>query len=434
MRRCDGVTRREFLRVGGLSALGLSLPDVLRWQAVASTKARAKHCILIWLDGGPSHLDTFDLKPEAPIEVRGPFKPIATAAPGVRICEHFPRLAGLMNDVCLIRSMTSELGEHNLGSHYLLTGYKPSPVLEYPSYGAVAAHVRPAKGSLPDYIAIPRANTYARAGFLPASCRPFEAGGDPSRPDFRVRDLDLPIGMEAKQIENRKQFLQDFDRLSTQIEQSAVRGMRDAHFEQAFRLVFSASARKAFDLAQEPAKIRERFGHHPLGQSCLLARRLLEAGCPFVTVNDPGWDTHQQITRELKEGFTGGYVGRIPKLDQALSALLGDLKDRELLQNSLVLVMGEFGRTPKLNSVGGRDHWPRVFSLLLAGGGVRGGQVIGASDSRGESPADHPVTPADLAHTIYTLLGINPATELHTGDGRPVRIASGGRVIEECLT
>jgi hypothetical protein len=436
MVRCDGVNRREFLRVGALSALNLGIADALRRRSLADGGNRLRNCILLWLDGGPSHLDTFDLKPDAPVEVRGDFKPAQTSVPGIQVCEHFRRLSGMMDRVCLVRSMTSELGEHNFGRHYLLTGYKPTPVLAYPSYGSVVAHVRhdlASPAALPSYVAVPQFSEEAANGYLPGSTRPFAVGGDPSRPDFRVRDLNMPDAMDADRLERRRQFLADFDRLSDQVEKNAISQNRDAHFEQAYRLIFSPEAKRAFDLGLENSAVRQQYGPHRIGQSCLLARRLVEAGCPFVTVTDNGWDTHGQIYRELKEGFVGGYAGRIPLLDQALSALLDDLTVRGLLDETLVLVMGEFGRTPKLNTAAGRDHWPRVFSVLLAGGGVRGGQVIGASDSRGESPAERPVTPTDLARTVYTLLGIEPNQEFHTSDGRPVKVSPGGQVITECI-
>jgi hypothetical protein len=433
MRRCDGIDRREFLRIGGLSAFGLGLADALRLRAhAAGPRAELKNCILVWLDGGPSHLETFDLKPEAPAEVRGPYRPIATNVPGLEIGEHFGRLARVMDRACVIRSMTSELGEHNFGRHYLLTGYKPSPVLEYPSFGSVVARCHDRPSELPPYIVVPEASSQAGPGYLPAAFGPFAVGGDPSRPDFRVRDLDGPPGLAAR-LDRRRRFLADFDRFDRRAEAEGAVGGRDAHFEQAYRLITAPAAKRAFDLAREPAGVRDRYGRHRVGQSCLLARRLVEAGCPFVTVTDAGWDTHQQIDRALREGYVGGHAGLIPKLDQALAALLADLEERGLLVGTLVLAMGEFGRTPKLNTAGGRDHWPRAFTVLLAGGGVRGGQAIGRTDSLGESPADRPVTPADLARTVYTLLGIDPDREFQTADGRPVKVAAGGEVIRECL-
>ena len=432
MRRCDGITRREFLRVGGLSALGLTLADAFRLRA--GDRKKLPNCILVWLDGGPSHLDMFDLKLEAPAEVRGDFSPVDTNVPGIQICEHFTKLAKQMDHCCLIRSMTSELGEHNFGSHYLLTGYKPSPVLEYPSYGSVLAQCRTTKAALPSYVAVPNYTAQAANGYLPGATRPFAVHGDPSRPDFKVKDLEPQGGLTGERLDRRKDFLADLDNLSRQIETGPVRKERDAQFEQAYRLILSAEAKKAFDLNQEKPPVRQRYGMQRLGQSCLLARRLVEAGCPFVTVTDATWDTHQNIVRNLKEGYVGGYNGKIPQLDTALSALLGDLKERGLLAETLVIVMGEFGRTPKLNTNAGRDHWPRAFTVLLAGAGVKGGTVVGKSDSRGEGPAERPVSPTDLARTIYTILGVDPDRELHTADGRPVLVSGGGEVVKEVLS
>jgi len=439
--RCDGVSRREVLRVGGLTAFGLSLETWFRRAALAAgdgstaNTAPPKSCILIWLDGGPSHLETFDLKPDAPSEVRGPFSPIATNVPGVDICQWLPRTAQVMDRVALVRSMTSSLGEHNFASHYLLTGYKPNPVLTYPSFGSVVARERARAGQtevMPPYVAIPDYNGMAGRGYLPAQFGPFAVGGDPAKPDFAVRDLELFPEVTAARLHRRREFAQALDAFSRGVDAAAnsPNGGLDPELEQAYRLTTSAAAKQAFDLSAEPASVRDRYGRRTIGQSCLLARRLIEAGVPFVTVNDRGWDTHEQLVNRLREGYTGGTVGKIPSLDLAFSALVEDLSDRGLLDQTLVIVMGEFGRTPKLNTRGGRDHWPRVFSVALAGGGVRGGAVVGGSDTRGESPADDAVTPADLAKTVYTLLSIDPDLELHTGDGRPVRINADGQLVK----
>jgi hypothetical protein len=462
--RCDGVSRRDLFRIGGLTALGLTLADWFRLRALAApaAQAKARSCILIWLDGGPSHLETFDLKPEAPQEVRGPFSPIATRVPGIDLCEFMPRTAQAMDKIAVIRSVTSPLGEHNFGAHYLLTGYKPTPVLQYPSFGAVVAHVRNSNSeirnskqiqsmkfqisnsgadpqgagspanelALPPYIAVPDYNAQAGQGYLPASCRPFAVGGDPAKPDFQVRDLSLYPEVTPQRLARRRDFLAAFDRFHRDVESAAP---ADPQFEQAYRLIASPETKAAFDLAREPAEVRARYGPRTIGQSCLLARRLVEAGVPFVTVTDLGWDTHDRLYNRLKEGYTGGTVGKIPSLDQAYAALLEDLAERGLLDETLVLLMGEFGRTPKLNAAGGRDHWPRAFSVALAGGGVRGGRAIGQSDSRGESPAERPVTPSDLARSVYTLLGIDPDQEFVTADGRPVRVNQGGQMIGELV-
>ncbi|MGH7201851.1 MAG: DUF1501 domain-containing protein [Planctomycetaceae bacterium] len=441
LQRCDGVTRRDVLSVGSLTALGLTLPHLLRQRAAAKderAQRQAKRCVLIWLDGGPSHLETFDPKPDAPSEVRGPFGSVSTALPGVALCDLLPETARRMGDVAILRSLTSPLGEHNFGAHYVLTGYKPTPALEYPAYGSVVAHVQSRPAVLPPFIAVPNFHVgggkFSGHGYLPAAARPFATGGDPAKADFQVKDLDVFPGVTTDRLARRREFVTALDRLSRTVERSGSTPS-DPHFEQAYRLITSPEAKRAFDLDEEPASVRNRYGRKTVGQSTLLARRLIERGVPFVTVNHRGWDTHADAYTRLKEGYTGAKVpvGLVPSLDLALSALLDDLKDRSLLDETLIVVMGEFGRTPKLNTQGGRDHWPRFFSVLLAGGGVVGGQVIGASDAVGESPADRPVTPADLAATIYTLLGIDPQLELHTSDGRPVRLTYDGKLIEELL-
>jgi hypothetical protein len=434
---CSGpLNRRDFVKIGSLAALGLGWPHLLPRPAHAAGKATAKRAILFWLDGGPSHLETFDVKPDAPSEVRGPLAPIPTSVTGIQISECLPKLAQRMQHAAIVRSVTSPLGEHNLGTHYLMTGYPPTPALEYPAIGSVVAHLDQQERTLPRHIAVPNfgvgGRRYGGNGYLPDQTRPFAVGGDPSRPDFRVRDLDYYPGVAGERIDRRRQYLERLEAFSRGVESSPP---DDAPFEQAYRLIASPQAKGAFDLTQEKPATRAKYGPRTIGQSALLARRLIEADVPFVTVNYPGWDTHDNLYTRLKEGYTGAQVpqGLIPSLDLALSALLDDLSDRGLLSETLVIVMGEFGRTPKLNTLGGRDHWPRVFSALLAGGGVPGGQTIGSSDATGESPKDHPVTPADLAATIYTLLGIDPQQLLHTADGRPVHVSRDGRVVQELV-
>lgn len=436
MRRCDGVNRRALLRAGALAGLGL-IPSLLRGRTslAGQSRPRAKSCILLWLDGGPSHLETFDVKPDAPREVRGPFQSIATAAPGLRVSELLPATARIADRITVIRSMTSPLGEHGLANEYLLTGYKPSPALTYPSYGAVVSNHRAAAQELPANVAVPSASPPMGAGFLNARHRPFNTGGDPAAADFRVEDLDFYPGVDGERMARRRDFVAQLDRLQRRVETQATSVTQDPVLEQAYRLVTSPSAKQAFDLREEAESVRAQYGPRTFGQSCLLARRLVERGVPFVTVFNPGWDTHDNLVVRLKEGYAGAKVGvgLIPTFDQAFAALLADLDDRGLLDETLVIAMGEFGRTPKLNPSGGRDHWPRVFSMALAGAGIPGGQVIGASDRTGESPAERPVTPADLARTLYVLLGIDPDAELRTLDGRPVKINQGGETIQELL-
>lgn len=441
--RCDGVTRRDLIRVGGLSALGLGLGDFFGiQQAMASENqltVKAKSCILIWLDGGPTHLETFDPKPDAPSEVRGPLDTIATNVSGVRINECFEKTARMMDKLAVVRSMTSPLGEHNFGTHYLMTGYKPTPALVYPTIGATVAHVRNASSVLPPYIAVPNfkaggVNSQGN-GYLPPATAPFSVGGNPDRHDFKVRDLDFYRGLNLTRLDRRRQIVNAFDEFS-RAKDAAATTQSDPNLERAYNLIASTEAKNAFELSEEPADVRARYGRGSgsgIGQSCLLARRLVERGVPFVTVNSSGWDSHQSIV-QLKERYPGDRNAHLPSLDRALSALIGDLSDRGMLDETLVVVMGEFGRTPKINANGGRDHWPNVFSVALAGGGIQGGQVVGSSDALGEYPKDNPITPSDLAATIYTLLGIDPARELHTSDGRPVRVApDGSRVVTELI-
>lgn len=426
------VDRRTVLRIGSLPALGLGLADWLRWSqaAAAPVQRAAKSCILLWLDGGPSHLETFDPKPDAPAEVRGPFGAIATNVAGLQLGELLTRTAQVADKLAVLRSLTSPLGEHGLAHHYLLTGYQPTPALRYPSYGSIVARLGTAPPALPPYVAIPEARA-AGAGYLGAAYEPFVTGGDPARPDFRVRDLDFFPAVDAERLQRRRAYLAAFEREQADLEsaQPAV----DLAFEQAYRLVTSPAAKQAFDLDQEPPAVRARYGPRTFGQSCLLARRLVERGVPFVNVTFPGWDTHDDLVLQLRDGYTGAQVGvgLIPTFDQAFAALLADLDERGLLADTLVVAMGEFGRTPKLNARSGRDHWPRVFSAVLAGGGVSGGQAIGSSDRIAESPHTRPITPRDLACSIYTLLGVDPAAELQTADGRPVRVNQGGQFIRE---
>jgi hypothetical protein len=438
--RCDGVTRREFLRLGSLAPLGLGCADLLRLQAqaietgTAPTRKPASACILLWLDGGPSHIDTFDPKPDAPIEVRSPFRSIPTSISGIHLSEHLARTAKQMRHVALIRSLTHELGNHDTGSRFLLTGHRPSPALDHPSLGSVVAwHARQSGQVLPPYIAIPGdaiggQSNAARAGFLPGAFNAFNTGTNPGR----VPDLQLPDGISFERSDRRRDMLARLDRFAGLPETDPLVRNRDAFHDQAYRLIASNEARNAFSLDAEKPTTREAYGNGRLGTGCLLARRLVEAGSRFVTVVDHGWDTHQQIARELPDSrFPGS--GKIPSLDRAYAALLDDLHQRGLLESTLVVLMGEFGRTPKLNALGGRDHWPRAGFVALAGGGVRGGQVIGATNPFGESPIDRAVSPQDLAFSILSLLGIDPTTELSTPAGRPVRLLNEGSLIRELL-
>ena len=432
--RCDGMSRRSALQIGHLAGLGITMPTLLAGRPASAGPAR--NCILIWLDGGPSHLETFDLKPAAPQEVRGPLEAVSTSVTGVSISECLPQLAKSMHQMSVIRSMTSPLGEHNLGTHYLLTGYRPTPALTYPSFQSVIGSQRPATGKvLPNYIAVPQYRvggaSYDGHGFLPAQYGPFSVGGDPAKNGFQVQDLGT--GLSRERLERRKAFAERFDSGNPAPGSDDEQEIR----RRAFKLVTSPEARQAFDLEQESVQTRNRYGRKTIGQSCLLARRLVERGVSFVTVNSRGWDTHNDLKVRLKDGFAGAQnpVGLLPSLDLAASALIGDLSERGLLDETLVLIMGEFGRTPKLNTRGGRDHWPRAFSVALAGGGIQPGRIIGSTDATGESPVDDPVTPADLVSTIYTLMGVDPATELQTSTGRPIRVSpESAEVVQQIIS
>ena len=428
--RCDGIRRRDFLHAGFLAGVGLSLTDWfrLRARAAAATTPHSTSCIMIWLDGGPSHLDTFDLKPDAPREIRGEFDPIATSVDGIQICEHLPRTARIMQEVALVRSLTHELGNHDTGSHYLLTGHRPTPVVEYPSLGSIAARELPVAGAMPPYVAIPETVRAGRAGYLPQRFSPFSLGGDPSKPNYRVRDLDPPADVSLSRVVDRQEVQRQLDAFSREIEESGTTRDRDAFYEQAYRLIVSPQAKAAFDPSAEPARMRQRYGRSRIGTGCLLARRLIESGVRFVTVVDKGWDMHQQIFKAMPDALFRG-SGKLPALDQAYSALITDLKERGLLSTTLVVLMGEFGRTPKINNAAGRDHWPRAGFVCFAGGGVRGGQVIGATDSSGETPIEQPVRPEDVAFTMLHSLGIDPEKEYQAPGGRPLKIQGDGGLI-----
>jgi hypothetical protein len=430
-------SRRDVLRVGVLSALGLGLDDLFRLRAAAraaeAPPVRARSCVLIWLAGGPSHLDTFDPKPDAPKDVRGEFQPIETAVPGLRISEVYPDLAKMMDRTVLIRSVTSPEADHDRAAHHLLTGYRPSPALVYPSHGSVVAKVREGSraGTLPPSVAVPDAPLFASSGYLTPAYDPFSVGGDPNAPGFRVRDLTPPDRLTLARLERRRAMVGRLDAFSRGLSSTPLTRARDEFSDQAYELLTSTTAQDAFRLEDEPEPARERFGRTTLGQSCLLARRLVERGVAFVTINDRrdgplGWDTHVQNFPTIKNTLA-------PPINQGVSALLADLAERGLLDTTLVVMMGEFGRTPKINGNAGRDHHGRANSVLLVGGGLPGGVVLGRTDDTGDSPADRPVTPADLAATIFTLLGIDPNSRLTTPDNQPIRLVDGGEAIGELL-
>jgi hypothetical protein len=452
------VRRREFLRAGGLSLFGLGLPSLLHGRAQpAAPRPRAKACILLFMWGGPAHQDTWDLKPEAPLEYRGEFRPIATTVPGLRICEHLPRLARRAHQLALIRSMTHNNVDHTAAPHLLLTG-KPPPAGsladDWPSFGSVVAKLGRGRGPLPPFVSMmpvvpngaPRfvEQTHGQgAGWLGPLYNPMRIDADASLPDYRVGDFALRAELTALRNGGRRGLLQTLDEQVRQLEQHPDVQAMQANYERAFSLLATPAVTRAFDLAHEPRAVRERYGMNIHGQSVLQARRLVEAGVPVVTVYWPNdgitnvsvyWDTHNRNFLDLKTRLC-------PVTDLAFSALLDDLDQRGMLDDTLVIWTGEMGRTPRVGQsvVGGagagrdgRDHWGKVFTSILAGGGVRGGVVYGSSDRFAAEPATNPTPPADLTATIYHLLGIDPRLELRDRLGRPMTLCE-GNVIEGIL-
>jgi hypothetical protein len=433
---CENFHRRDFLKAGVLGAVGgLSLTDLFALRAQAAQKADGssqqsptESVILIWQSGGPSHIDTWDPKPDAPAEIRGTFDPIDTAAPGVQISEYLPNTAKVMDKVAVIRSITTNEAAHERGTHYMLTGFTPLPGFAVPGYGAVAARFRGGRSALPPYIAIPSPLEYGGgAGFLGAALNPFSPSGDPASPNFSVRDLDLPNGITVDQAERRRTLREAIDSEFKQIEKGSDQIRATGEFyNRAYTLLSSKDARAAFDLKQEKDAVRDAYGRNRFGQSCLLARRLVEAGVRFVTVSVGGWDTHYNGFRSLGENL-------LPMFDRTYASLIRDLDERGLLKNTMVITMGEFGRTPVINREGGRDHYARVFSMSMAGGGLKGGQVIGASDSRAMEVAARPVRPEDVAATIYRQLGIDYTQSIESPEGVRITLSRGGRHIQELV-
>jgi uncharacterized protein (DUF1501 family) len=435
-RFCDGIQRRDFLHLGTAGLFGLSLPRLLALQARAAQPKREVSLIFLFLHGGLSTIDTFDMKPDAPAEFRGEFQSIATNLPGVRVCEHLPRLAQRLDKYSLIRSFRHHNSDHGASDHYMLTGYFPqagfnpslAPNNQRPAHGSVIARKLGPRGGVPPYVCLPKMHPSCGPAYLGSTVAPFVIDADPSAPDFSVPDIVPPPALAADRLDGRRDLLRQLDRYQQAAEAQVNRHARAVsdYQREAYNLMTSPATRRAFDLQAEPAGLREEYGRNSLGQSCLMARRLVEAGVRCVTIDHSNWDTHDNNFGTLKRDL-------LPIVDTGVAALFRDLADRGLLASTLVVVTGEFGRTPRINRNAGRDHWGPAFTVLLGGGGIQGARVLGATDARAERPIAAPHGPEDLAATMYHLLGIDPREEFITPEGRPVAIVNHGRIIRELL-
>jgi hypothetical protein len=438
---CESITRRDCLRLGLGTLIGGGLVDALRLRGMAAedgsqTKVkRPTSCILVWLDGGPSHFETFDPKPDAPAEFRGEYDSIATKIPGVRFSKHMTRLAAIADKLAVVRSIRHDQGNHGAGNHYMMTGAPPripvgcgAFVSFHPSLGSVVSHERGASvRGLPSYFSVPSMTRSGGPNFLGAKYAPFVVPDDPNRDRFRVRDVALPKDLTDIRFNGRRDLRTKVDRMMRITEEAAADPVNalDEYYRQGYDLIASADAQAAFDIHREPVKVRDSFGRTPFGQRCLLARRLVEAGVPFVTLHDGGWDHHETIFKSLND--------RLPKFESSVAALIEDLDQRGLLETTLVVVLGEFGRTPKINDKAGRDHWSNAMSVLVAGCGSPRGQVIGATDRRGFSAIERILSPENFASTVYRKLGIDPAKILYAPNGRPVQLVSDPTPIAELM-
>ncbi|HEY2156842.1 MAG TPA: DUF1501 domain-containing protein [Isosphaeraceae bacterium] len=432
---CETVTRRDCLRLGLGALIGGGLIDALRLRGEAALPgAKPTSCILVWMDGGPSHYETFDPKPDAPSELRGNFKPIATKVAGIRFASPMKRLASIAEKLAIVRSIRHDQGNHGAGNHYMMTGAPPripvgcgAFVSFHPSLGSVVAKERGATGGLPPYFSIPSMSRSGGPNFLGARYAPFVVPDNPNSKGFRVRDVAPPRGVTDDRADRRRDLRARVDRLRRFADESAADPAVaiDAYYQQGYDLTGSREAQRAFDIGNEPDKVRDVYGRNNFGQRCLLARRLVEAGVPFVTLNEGGWDHHKDIFNS--------YDKRMPAFESSLAALIEDLDQRGLLATTLVVALGEFGRTPKINKDAGRDHWSNAMSVLFAGCGTPGGQVVGSTDSRGYAAKERILSPENFAATVYTKLGIDPGKILHTPAGRPTYLVSDPTPIRELM-
>ena len=432
--RCLGnpFSRRGFLSVGALGGLGVTLGDMLRMESARAEMkkydfipAKAQSVIHVYLPGGMAHQESWDPKPYSPIEFRGEMGVVRTKT-GEIFGESLQRMASISDKFAVIRSMTHGEAAHERGTHNMFTGYKPSPALVFPSFGSVISHEYGPRNSLPPYVSIPRvANEFATSGYLSSSYGPFSLGSDPANSEFKVQDLNLASGVDMSRFERRRTALDAVNAHFASKQSSDAVAAMDTFYDRAYSLISSEKARAAFAIEKEDPKLRDKYGRNEAGQRLLMARRLVESGVRFVSLTYGGWDMHAKITDNFRR--------QMPTLDQAMATLIEDLDSRGMLENTLVMVSSEFGRTPKINPDAGRDHWPKVFSVMLAGGGIKGGMVYGSSDPTASEPDSNPVSPADLATTMYHLMGIVADKELMAPGDRPIEICDGGKVLTDLL-
>jgi len=430
--RCTKASRRQFLRVGGLAGIGL--PQLLQMQSTLAVEGAQQdvNCIFIFILGGMPHQDMWDLKPDAPAEVRGDFNPINTVVPGIQVSDVLPGISKVTDKLAILRSMTHGDADHGRGFHIMMTGKKAGlgdfngnqNNNQHPCLGSMVSRVgKP--GALPPYISVPNFLNSGGPSFLGPAHGPFTIEADPASPDFSVRDIALPTSVATDRGLLRRLALQEVNRFKQDIERvgKQVRSL-DTFYQKAYNMMTSTAAREAFDIGREPDKVRETYGITSLGQCCLLGRRMVEAGCRFVAIENGHWDTHRKNTYSLRDLLC-------PSFDQAIPALLNDLEDRGMLDNTLVVITTEFGRTPKINDQAGRDHWPNAFSIAMAGGGVRGGIVVGATDKQAGEVVERPITPQDMCATVLDRLGIDYTKVLHTPLGRPIPLVDDGHPVRE---
>jgi len=426
-------SRRDLLHVGFCGGIGLTLGNFLKMKSAQaeikkydSKEGTAKSVIFIYLPGGSAHQETFDPKPFAPIEYRGPMSSIQTKVSGVQINEMLVKTAQVADKIAICRSMTHGEAAHERGTHNMFTGYRPSPALQYPSMGSVISHEFGPRKSLPPYVCIPgQPNEFAGTGYLSSSFAPFSLGADPASNGFTVRDLKLPGGVDDGRFTRRRRILDAVNDHFKAKEKSDALDAVDTFYQRSYDLVASVQAREAFNIEAEPAALRDSYGRNTAGARMLMARRLVESGVRFVTLTYGGWDMHDNINNGIRN--------TVPQLDQAFAALITDLDQRGMLKETLVCIASEFGRTPKINGTAGRDHWPKVFSVVLAGGGIKPGIVYGSSNSTGSEPEEDALTVEDWATTIYSCLGIVADKELMAPGDRPIEIVDGGKVRRELL-